>query len=72
MLYEVVFIKFSERIKKLEYYGVNYKYLYFRLFQHYRLFLFMFTHSQAEEIIGTDVSMQVFKHIITYSIVYLS
>ena len=28
----------------------------FSLFQHYNLYQFMFTHTQAEEIIGTDVS----------------
>lgn len=31
---------------------------YFSLFQHYKLFEFMFSHTQAEEIIGTDVSTQ--------------
>ena len=28
----------------------------FSVFQHYRLYDFMFSHTQAEEIIGTDVS----------------
>lgn len=37
------------------------QYVYTTLFQHYRLFLFMFTHSQAEEIIGTDLDVEVAK-----------
>ncbi|XP_060603662.1 ciliary-associated calcium-binding coiled-coil protein 1-like isoform X5 [Ruditapes philippinarum] len=37
------------------------QYVYTTLFQHYRLFLFMFTHSQAEEIIGTDLEVEVAK-----------
>ncbi|XP_045189435.1 ciliary-associated calcium-binding coiled-coil protein 1-like isoform X2 [Mercenaria mercenaria] len=37
------------------------QYIYTTLFQHYRLFLFMFTHSQAEEIIGTDLDVEVSK-----------
>ncbi|XP_052225445.1 ciliary-associated calcium-binding coiled-coil protein 1-like isoform X2 [Dreissena polymorpha] len=37
------------------------QYMYSSLFQHYRLFLYMFTHSQAEEIIGTDLEVEVAK-----------
>ncbi|KAL4231925.1 hypothetical protein ACF0H5_009501 [Mactra antiquata] len=37
------------------------QYIYSTLFQHYKLFLFMFTHSQAEEIIGTDLDVEVAK-----------
>ena len=32
-------------------------FLYFSFFQHYNLYSYMFTHTQAEEIIGTDVSI---------------
>lgn len=34
-------------------------YIFTTFFQHYRLFLYMFTHKQAEEIIGTDLSIEV-------------
>ncbi|XP_052773409.1 ciliary-associated calcium-binding coiled-coil protein 1-like isoform X2 [Mya arenaria] len=37
------------------------EYVYSSLFQQYRLYLYMFTHSQAEEIIGTDLEVEVAK-----------
>ena len=37
------------------------KYINCSLFQHYNLYQFMFTHTQAEEIIGTDLSIEVAK-----------
>ncbi|XP_052102155.1 ciliary-associated calcium-binding coiled-coil protein 1-like isoform X1 [Mytilus californianus] len=36
-------------------------YIHTSLFQHYNLYQFMFTHTQAEEIIGTDLSIEVAK-----------
>ncbi|XP_078310213.1 ciliary-associated calcium-binding coiled-coil protein 1-like isoform X2 [Crassostrea virginica] len=37
------------------------QYMFTSLFQHYKLFEFMFSHTQAEEIIGTDLEIEVAK-----------
>nr|XP_019923794.2 ciliary-associated calcium-binding coiled-coil protein 1 isoform X2 [Crassostrea gigas]XP_019923795.2 ciliary-associated calcium-binding coiled-coil protein 1 isoform X2 [Crassostrea gigas] len=37
------------------------EYMFTSLFQHYKLFEFMFSHTQAEEIIGTDLEIEVAK-----------
>lgn len=37
------------------------EYVYTTLFQHYSLYSFMFSHTQAEEIIGTDLTVEVAK-----------
>lgn len=37
------------------------EYIYTSFFQHYNLYSFMFSHSQAEEIIGTDLTIEVAK-----------